>query len=235
MSSRESRPSRHDKDRSRPEYCMICDLKCVHQSARRLHLLRVHKAYLQRGSERPTFLSEAEWKERMATITRSQRGGAARQRERDHGTRCSPVSPAQCRDVSACYPVPSQSNSGRDREPQSPREQPSRVESIPQLMDLEFSHPKSRPSETDNYHYETNRDWEKKREQRKHDQLERHRHVRDERDKEIKRRRDRALSSPIRPVIPPLIPTGLFKSVAPSITPYEGRARRTRPRPFPTA
>ena len=214
---------------------MICDLQCVHQSARRLHLLRIHKAYLQRGSERPTFLSEAEWKARMATITRSQRGGVARQRERDQGTRCSPVPPAKGREVSACYPVPSPSTSGRDREPQSPREQPSRVESIPQLMDLEFPHPKSRPSETDNFHYETQRDREKKRDQRKHDQLERHRHVRDERDAEIKKKRDRTLSSPIRPIIPPLIPTGLFQSVAPPIVPYVGRARCTRSQPFPVA
>src|SRR6266496_2603225 len=102
-------------------------------------------------------------------------------------------------------------------------------------MDIEFPHPKSRPSETDNFHYETQRDREKKRDQRNHDQLERHRHTQDAREKEIKRRRDRAISSPIRPIIPPLIPTGLFKSVAPSIVPYEGRARCTRSRPFPTA
>src|SRR6266568_4393897 len=232
MSSRETRPHRHDKDRSRPESCMICSLKCVHQSARCLHLLRVHKAYLQRGSERPTFLSEAEWKERMATITRSQRGGAARQRERDQEPRHSPDPPAKGRDVSACYPVPSQSNSGRDREPQSPREQPSRVESIPQLMDLEFSHPKTRPSETDNFNYETTRDWEKKR---KHDQLERHRRTHDARDAEVKKRRDRTLSSPIRSIIPPLIPTGLFQSVAQPIVPYVGRARCTRLQSFPDA
>src|SRR6266568_1484402 len=185
MSSRETRPSRHDKDRSRPEYCIICDLKCVHQSARRLHLLRIHKAYLQRGSERLTFLSKAEWKERMATITRSQQGGAARQRERDRGTRRTPDPPAQGRDARACYHVPSPSTSGRDREPRSPREQPSRVEPIPQLMDLEFPHPKSRPSETDNFHYETTRDRERLREKKRQDQNERHRHVHDERDKEI--------------------------------------------------
>ncbi len=214
---------------------MICNLQCVHQSARRLHLLRIHKAYLQRGSERPTFLSEAEWKARMATLTRSQRGGAARQREREYEPRHSPDPPARGRDVSAYYPVPSQSNSGRDREPQSPREQPSRVESIPQLMDLEFSHPKARPSETDNFNYETTRDWEKERDQRKRDQLERHRRTHDARDAEIKKRRDRTLSSPIRSIIPPLIPTGLFQSVAQPIVPYVGRARGTRLQSFPDA
>ncbi len=99
-------------------------------------------------------------------------------------------------------------------------------------MDLEFSHPKARPSETDNFNYETTRDWEKERDQRKRDQ---HRRTQDARDAEIKKRRDRTLSSPIRSTIPPLIPTGLFQSVAQPIIPYVSRARRSRVEPFPVA